>query len=254
MGLWRLPCVVFLAACCSPDASRAPSDASVAPPLGPAAGRRLTSDEYKNTILDLLGVDLTAAADSNVLPSDQPATGGGFRNDVAALLPSALHTDAYETLASRVAERVAWASGLAVHATCTDPTPDCRKGFIRSLGRLLYRRPLTDWDVDNLAPLFDAADTGAGAFESGARLVLQAMLQSPHFLYRLERLDHVDPKSQSVAPSPFEIATRLSYLLWQSAPTPDLLDAAERGDLSDDASLATTVAGMMADPHALRGF
>ncbi|HET6150027.1 MAG TPA: DUF1592 domain-containing protein [Polyangia bacterium] len=222
--------------------------------LGPAAGRRLNKDEYINTVRDLLGVDLSAPADSSVLIGDEPATGGGFRNDIAALFPSSLRTNVYETVAISVSERVAWAGRLGVFATCTDATATCREGFIRRLGRLLYRRPLTDADVLNLAPLFDLAGVDAAGFQAGGRLVLQAMLQSPHFLYRLERLDSTDATSGQPAPTPFELATRLSYLLWQSAPSPELLDAAERGDLSAGAAFQTTVVGMLADARARLGF
>ena len=224
--------------------------------LGPASGRRLTNTAYVNTVRSLLGASIIGSDDANVLPLDEPATGGGFQDDRAALLPSSVRTDAYETVATRVAERVAWMGGLSAYATCTDPTAACREGFIRHLGRLMYRRPLTDGDVANLAPLFDADAAGmdTSAFETGARLVLQAMLQSPHFLYRLERLDNVDSKLGLATPSAFEIATRLSYLVWLSAPTPDLLDAAERGDLATDASFKTTVESMVADPLAEHGF
>ncbi len=153
------------------------------------------------------------AGDVYLLPDDQPATGGGFRDDVAALLPSAVRTDAYEKLAARIVDSVPWAGGLAAHASCTAPSAACREGFVRHLGRLIYRRPLTDGDVQNLAPLFDAAGAEpdqAAAFEGGARLVLGAMLQSPHFLYRLERGDGVDPRTGRPAPNAFELATRLA--------------------------------------------
>jgi hypothetical protein len=226
------------------------------PLLGPASGRRLNKDEYINTVRDLLGVDLSAPGDASVLIGDEPATGGGFRNDIGALFPSALRTNAYETVATSVSDRVAWAGKLAAYATCTDATATCREGFIRRLGRLLYRRPLTDADVRNLSPLFDLASADAAGFQVGGRLVLQAMLQSPHFLYRLERLDSTDPRSgpAPLAPTPFELATRLSYLLWQSAPSPELLDAGERGDLSADAAFQRTVQGMLVDPRVRRGF
>ena len=206
--------------------------------VGPSSGRRLTKSEYINTVGDLLGVTLTAD-DASLLPQDQPATGGGFRNDIQGLLPTAVRTDAYETLAALVAERTAWAGSLSAHASCTDSTAACREGFIRHLGRVLYRRPLTDFDVHNLAPLFDLAANDAAGFQAGARLVVEAMLQSPHFLYRLERLDNVASSTGKTAPSSFEIATRLSYLAWLSAPTPELLDAAERGELSTDESYAS---------------
>ena len=231
-------------------------DPAVTAALGPAPGRRLTKELYANTIADLLGVTLDAS-DLYLLPDDQPATGGGFRDDIAALLPSAVRTDAYEILAARIVDRVAWTGGLAAHASCTAPTAACREGFIRHLGRLLYRRPLTDGDVQNLAPLFDAAGAApdqAAAFEGGARMVLQAMLQSPHFLYRLERSDAVAPRTGAPAPTAFEVATRLAYLLWASAPGTELLDAAERGDLSSGGdALSSAVAGMLTDARARRG-
>jgi len=240
----------------SAEQAAIPSDPAVSAALGPAPGRRLTKEEFANTVADVLGVALDAG-DLYLLPDDQPSTGGGFRDDVAALLPSAVRTDAYETLAARIVDRIPWDGGLAAHASCTAPTAACREGFVRHLGRLLYRRPLTDGDVQNLAPLFDAAGAApdqAATFEGGARLVLAAMLQSPHFLYRLERGDAIDQRTGRLAPTPFELATRLSYLLWASAPGPELLDAAASGDLSRDGdALTRTVAGMLADARARRG-
>jgi hypothetical protein len=242
---------------CGRSAARPPgdSDSQGAASFGPAPGRRLTKGEYANTIADLLGVTLDGG--DLYLPDEEPATGGGFRDDVAALLPSSVRTDAYEQLAARIAARVDWVGVLAAHAACIDPTAACRGGFIRHLGRLVYRRPLTDADVQILEPLFATAAGSASddpdAFELGARLVLQAMLQSPHFLYRLERRDAVDAMSGRPAPSPFELATRLSYLLWASAPGPELLDAAERGDFSGGGALAGLVASMLGDARARRG-
>lgn len=252
-----LPLLPLLAGCWrSAEPAAILTGPSVGAALGPAPGRRLTKEQYANTVADLLGVAVDAA-DLYLLPDDQPATGGGFRDDVAALLPSAVRTDAYERLAAAIVDRVPWAGGLAAHASCTEPTAACREGFVRHLGRLLYRRPLTDGDVQNLAPLFDAADAAPDqdtTFEGGARLVLQTMLQSPHFLYRLERGDGVDLRTGAAAPSSFELATRLAYLLWASAPGPELLDAAERGDLSrDGGALSSTVAGMLSDMRARRG-
>jgi hypothetical protein len=223
------------------------------PVVGPSAGRRLTKGEYLNSVSDLLGVDLSSPDDSSVLPEDQPATGGGFRNDIQALLPTAVRTDAYETLANTAAARAAWTGGLARYAACTDPTLACREGFIRKFGRLAYRRPLNDDDVGHLGPLFDLAGNDAAGFQDGARLVVMAMLQSPHFLYRLERLDAIDSTGKH-APSAFELATRLSYMLWGSTPTTDLLDSADRGELSNDSSFVAALDRMIADPRVERGF
>jgi len=221
--------------------------------VGPSAGRRLTKGEYINTVADLLGVTLSADENS-LLPEDQPATGAGFRDDIEGLLPTAVRTDAYEALAATIAERAAWAGGLATNATCTDPTAACREGFTRKVGRLWYRRPLTDFDVHNLTPLFDLAAGDATGFQGGARLVVQAMLQSPHLLYQLERIDGKIPSGGKAAPSDFEVATRLSYLVWMSSPSLELLDAAERGELSADATFEGVANRVVADARARRGF
>jgi hypothetical protein len=107
-------------------------------------------------------------------------------------------------------------------------------------------------DIGRFTPLFEQADP-VGNFENGGRLALRAMLQSPHFLYRLERTDRTDPTSGKPVPSPFELATRLSYLTWQSAPNPELLDAAERGDLAES-TLPASVDRLLGDPKARGGF
>lgn len=220
------------------------------PAVGPAAGRRLTKQEYLSTLSDLLGVDMSGSDPGGQLPDDQPPSGASFRNDVSGLLPTAVRTDAYEALATLAAAQVS-SSFLTGFATCTDASTSCRASFLRGLGRLLYRRPLTDADVQLLEPLFEK-DTAPGGFEAGARLVLRAMLQSPHFLYRLERLDHLD-SSGKPAPTAYELATRLAYFVWQSAPSASLLDAAERGDL-DSASYAGALTSLLQDPRAKRGF
>ena len=220
------------------------------PAIGPAAGRRLTKQEYLSTLTDLLGVDLSVRDQAGQLPDDQPPSGASFRNDVSGLLPTAVRTDAYEALATLASAQVS-STFLASVAPCADASTTCRASVLRGLGRLLYRRPLTDADVQLLQPLFDQA-APAGGFEAGVRLVLRAMLQSPHFLYRLERLDHLD-SSGKPAPSAYELATRLAYFVWQSAPSASLLDAAERGDL-DTTSYATALSSLLQDTRAKRGF
>ncbi len=211
------------------------------PFVGPASGRRLTREEYYFTVLDLLKYDL--GADRATLAPDFPS--GGFRNSIDGLAPSPMRTAAFETLAGRVSSTIKWIGGLATFAACADSTPACEGGYIKKVGRLLYRRALTDAEVTNLARLFAASRMDAPAFETGARLVLEAMLQSPHFLYR--------PEKVSATPTGPELAVRLSYLLWKSAPTDELLSAAEQGKLGTDVSAKEVVATMLADQRARRG-
>jgi hypothetical protein len=131
------------------------------------------------------------------------------------------------------------------YGSCADLQPACKDAFVAELGRHVYRRPLAAPEVANLTRLFDAVPAGPDAFAQGARLVVAAMLQSPHFLYKLERVQ--------AEPDNYEVATRLSYLLWKSGPDTALLDAASRGELSTSAGIETLAATLLQSPKAKRG-
>jgi hypothetical protein len=211
-----------------------------APPAAaaPATGQRLTDRQYLNVVLDLFGVD--AGADVLTMPLDPKVE--GFRNAASALLPSDLRIEGYAALARAVAAKVDWAALLARNGVCAQPTEACRRDFFAVLGRRLLRRPLAPEQIARFAPLFDAVAKEGDPFPAAAGLVVTAMLQSPEFLYRLEKADAVDD---------FALATRLSFLLWNSAPDDALLDAAARAQLSG-AALHAQVTRMLADERARR--
>src|SRR5204863_1005995 len=116
-----------------------------------------------------------------------------------------------------------------------DPTggDTCAQSFIASFGKKLLRRPLTSDEQSAYLTLFKAgamlADTGDD-FQKGVRITLEAMLQSPKFLYRVELSD--DEKDGLIALSPYEVASRLSFLLVNTTPDDQLLAAADAGELS----------------------
>ena len=112
------------------------------------------------------------------------------------------------------------------------------------LGRLAYRRPLTDRDRDRLLAFFDAEPT----FLDGLERSLAAMLASPHFLFRIERPAAAGDGPQPVAA--IELASRLSFLIWSSGPDDRLLDAAEDGSLLRPETLRDEVDRMLADPRS----
>lgn len=231
----------------TPSAGSSGSGSGGAPPIetnaAPASGRRLTRNEYLNTIADVLEIETDPLKE--IVLDD--GGGSGFRNARIALLPSANRTDAYEQAAIHVAENLPQ-STIARFASCQDPAEPCTSGFVSALGRLLYRRPLTEAEVSKLTQLFAVAGSEGDGFETGARLVVQAMLQSPAFLYRLERTDRIEPATSLSLVDAFEMASRWSYLLWQSAPDAALLDAAAQGALDDGA-----VTSMLASPKTRRG-
>lgn len=128
--------------------------------------------------------------------------------------------------------------------------PDaCLAAIAGTFGRRAYRRTLSDAEVAELVALAKSATDAGDSLEQGIRLMLQAMLVSPHFLFRVER----DPDPASTTPhalSDFELASRLSYFLWSSMPDDTLLDLAEQGTLSDPATLRAQVERMLGDERA----
>ncbi len=217
--------------------------------------RRLTRDEYLNSVADSLGLD--ARSHAKLLSEDIAAD--GFRNNVLGHQPSVVRSEGYASMAEWVASAAPWGDattrGLRDFAPCQAFEDPCEQGFVSSLGRLLFRRPLIPDEVANHRRLFRAAQTETLPFEAAARLVLEALLQSPNFLFVIET---ISPSSANPQPGlrladPFELASRLSFLIWKSGPDLGLLDRAERGALATAAAVQDTLTAMLADPRARRG-
>jgi Protein of unknown function (DUF1592)/Protein of unknown function (DUF1588)/Protein of unknown function (DUF1587)/Protein of unknown function (DUF1595)/Protein of unknown function (DUF1585) len=219
---------------------------------GGAYIRRLTRWEYANTVSDLFKVAAPAGL-ADLLPADIRAN--GFSNDFAGQLVSLEHVTAYSGAADAVgaalAKSAAW---LTPFATCTATTQGttavCRDQIVRALGLHLFRRPATDAEVMTFGGLFDAAvAAGMTTAPAAAVVVVRGMLQTPQFLYRLER-QAAAAGAPARALDSYEIATRLSYFLWSSAPDDALLAAAQAGDLTSPDKLRAQVTRMLTGAHA----
>jgi hypothetical protein len=134
---------------------------------------------------------------------------------------------------------------------CTAATAECRQATVAALGQRLYRRPLTQREVDALMAVFSAAVAEQLDYAGGVRWTLQAMLQSPPFLFHLE-----DEKSGTVGQArplgPYELAARLSSFIWVSVPDDALLARAADGSLVQPDVLQQEITRMLADTKALR--
>jgi hypothetical protein len=126
----------------------------------------------------------------------------------------------------------------------------CIEHIVTGLARRAYRRPPTRNEVDGLLRFVDLARKDGQSAEQGIQLAIQAMLVSPHFLFRIER--DPDPRNPNFVHevSPFELASRISYFLWSSMPDDELLALAESGRLRDARVLDAQVDRMLADPRA----
>jgi hypothetical protein len=211
--------------------------------------RRLTRFEYNRTVRDLLG-DTSNPAD--VLPPEEEVA--GFNNQAAALTSSDLLIEQY----MKVAEGVSARAVLDVDALLPDCDPGldgsdtCALSFIQDFGSRAFRRPASQTEIERLKGVFDWAvnDPDLGRFEDGIQLVIEAALQSPSFLYRPE-LGAETPIEGDVVPfTSWEMATKLSYMLWNTMPDDALFAAAEADELQTKEQIAAQATRMLEDEKA----
>src|SRR5688572_28645065 len=128
--------------------------------------------------------------------------------------------------------------------------PRCVDRILTTLARRAYRRPVTGAEIAALRQFVDLATSDGQTVEQGIALAIQAMLVSPHFLFHIERDLYPHDPSRMHRVSDVELASRLSYFLWNSMPDEELLSLAERRRLNVPAVLDAQVTRMLADPKA----
>jgi len=212
-----------------------------ASPAPPVLLRRLTHSQYNHTVRDLLG-DQTNPADQ--FPQEDFVN--GFKNQVEAQGIPPLLEESYSAAAEKLARNAFRMGDKSPLLGCTPRSAgdaDCRARFVRAFGLHAFRRPLTDEELARYSELFRAEAKRAGRFSVGAQLVVEAMLQSPKFLFRIENT--ADPKWRQ-----YETASRLSYLLWDSMPDDALLEAAAKGRLQSTEQITTAARRLLQDKKA----
>ncbi len=209
---------------------------------------RLTHRQYDNSVRDLVGDDSHPSA---AFLGD-PAV-GGFTNNADQLTVSDRLARDYRRAAETIsADLVAQPARLSEVVGCSD-SETCAREFVVSFGRRAFRRPLTDAEVDQFMALYATGDglyESGSPFEQGIAILIEGFLQSPSFLYRVE-LSAPQADQPTVALDDYEIASRLSYMLWNSVPDEALLDAAEAGELSDPEGIEMHARRLLADPRAV---
>jgi hypothetical protein len=209
---------------------------------------RLNRVEYDNTAKDLLGVATTPAPHFiDDISADTPA--GAFDNAAEGLRMSPERYQQYFDAAKMLADAV-WADSALEGriVTCApDATDQCARGIITAFGLRAWRRPLTDAELTSLAAFASAAQNDTGDFKLAMKRVVTLMLSSLPFLYKVE----IDPQPASLAPhrlSGYELASRLSYLLWSTMPDDRLLALGD--NLQQDAVLGAELERMLDDARS----
>jgi len=218
--------------------------------VGVSGARRLTAAEYKSSVLDLVGVDVSDA--DLVLPTDDRTP---FDNDFTKQTSSQALIDGADVLAGDIAAEVVADGALRDQIMPCTPAgasdEACFRSFVSEFGRRALRRPLEDGEVDAFAEHFMPHAEEAGDFYIAVDSALRAFFQHPEFLFRVEVGTPVPGIAGMKRLDDFEIASRLSYLLWGSTPPDWLLDEAELGELTDADRLREISGTMLADDRAL---
>ncbi|XZE54451.1 DUF1592 domain-containing protein [Planctomycetaceae bacterium SH139] len=207
--------------------------------------QRLTVEEYIKTVRMAVGVDITAEA-RRLLPADQRAD--GFSNTSYNMAVDLQHIQAYSRLAKTIVTQLDTAAFAARFSDCRSLDQACMRDLIERMGKWLYRGPMRDAEVAALLSLTTTVAEAGGDYDEAVRFLLQAMLQSPRFIYRIEQ-QHRAETPQPV--DPYELASRLSYMLWGGPPDQSLMEAAAAGELADREQLRLQVERMLAQPAAI---
>jgi hypothetical protein len=210
---------------------------------GPSPLRRLTRGEYDRTVQDLLGDSRGLA---RAFPQEEIEH--GFDNSAELRSVSDVLSEGYVAAAEQLS-----AAAVAKLATLVDCDPAkageaaCLDALLDGFGKRVWRRPLTAEEREHLKKVF--ADSRSAGFADGVQGVIEVMLLSPQFLYRVERGVPVAGADYSRL-GHYEMASRLSYTLWGTMPDEALFAAAEAGRLGTRAEIGAQAKRMLDDPRA----
>lgn len=207
--------------------------------------RRLTVDEYIETVQATVGVDIGQEA-RKLLPRDVRAD--GFSNTAYNLNVDLKHVGAYAKLAEIIVGRMEPKQFARKWTSSPKLTDDNMRKLIRSMGKKVLRGPLEEHEVVTLRGISTTVASAGGNFNEAVGFVLEAMLQSPRFIYRVEN----QRGDGTVWPvGDYELASRISYTIWGSSPDEELVKAAESGIL-DRTEVEQQIDRMLQDEKAVR--
>ncbi len=220
---------------------------------GPLAMRRLTEDQYRNTIKDVFGdVTLGGRFEPDTRDAQLIAVGAAK----ATVTPGGL--EQYDRMAMGIAQQVVDPARRDEYISCKPanakaPDQACARAFLSKAGRLLFRRPLTEAELAGELQIAAEGATKAGDFYYGIQLAVTALLTSPNFLFVQDRAEPDPDRAGAYRLTAQSKAQRLSLLLWGSSPDAELLRASESGELSTSAGLTRQVDRLIASPRFAAG-
>jgi hypothetical protein len=231
--------------------------------------RRLTKAQYDNTVRDLVRWALPAEGDAVALaiaplvaavPDDARMAAAGIHHGGFSRLDQSVHQEHIdatydvgkavgEALTSSPARLGVVVGDCAINGDTGDDAA-CVDAFIDRFGARAHRRPLTAEEHAFYRGVFEADGMTVGMEPAAFADVIAVMLASPWLLYMIEHGDAaIDERPGAFTLAPYELASRLSYHFWQSAPDEELMAAAESGALATDEGYEAQVDRLFADPR-----
>ena len=219
-----------------------------------APARRLTAEQYQAIIGDVFGsaIALGGRFEPELRVGGLLAVGSSS----VSMTPAGM--EQYDGMARKIASQVVDQRHRAMFVPCkptAQQSPDdvCARRFLDRVGRLIYRRPLTQMESDAYVGATHQATEKTKDFYSGLSLSLGAMLSSPKFLFRTETVEADPQVPGAYRLDAYSKASRLSFFLWNAAPDLELLSAAESGALNTKIGLTEQVDRMLASPRLETG-
>ncbi len=220
--------------------------------------KRITNEQYRNIVRDIFG---GAVVMKNSLPDPIKREEGLLAVGAARARISTMGFQAAEEIAYSIASQIVSEANRKQFIGCgSQPSQfdeNCARQFISAVGRLFYRRPLMEQELEEQVEWARKAAKQNNDFYAGIERSLVNMLVSPNFLFRVESTEPDPERAEGTRLTAFSKASRLSFLLWNSAPDSVLLDAAERGELHSRKGLERQVDRMLRSTrleHGVRGF
>jgi hypothetical protein len=225
-----------------------------AAPTEPPISVRLSPSQYSQTVIDIFGSSI------NIAGRFEPETRADGLLAVGATKANV--TDAglerYDDLARGIAQQVVDPRRRAALIPCkpkvvTERDDACAKTFISSSGKLLYRRSLTDREIDTLVNVAGESTASSKDFYAGLSTSIATMLVSPKFLFRYKVLEADPERPGQKRLTGLSKASQLSFMLWNSGPDEALLTAAEKGELHTKEGLRRQVDRMVSSQRLEAG-
>ena len=225
---------------------------------GPPMVQRLTENQYRQIIADVFGDDIRIVGRFEPIVRKEGLIEVG--TNAATVTPAGF--EQFDAMARNITSQLFEPGRRARTLSCkpqTDNAPDdtCAGQVLAKYGRLLFRRPLTVDELKARVSVAHNATVVSGNFYEGLQFALATELEMPEFVFRIDSVEADPDHPGRMRLDAYAKASRLSFLLWNTAPDEELLNAAERGDLNSQRGLTRQVDRLLASPRleaGIRGF